>query len=326
MRAPVFAALSTALVITLATVSLPRSSPAPKESVPVGATAPVGPAIKEFHPVVREAARHDEGYSSQFTVYRPADIREQHRRLPVVVFGNGGCRNSPNPYIGAHSLIAAHGFIVLALGPYDQPDKDEDGTPHPERLKDAITWAQKENARAGSVLRQRIDTDRIGLAGTSCGGIEAMVAGADPRVKSVASFNSGFFEDGSLGYGREELANLHTPTLFVDGGPDDQAHDNSVANYDLVAVPAVRATNPHAGHSGFWRGLRDGESDGTIHEEMVAVLVQWLDFTLNDNRTARGYFLGEDCGLCSVDGWQDIRSKNFTAPTGSARSTEATSR
>lgn len=312
LRAPVVAALSTALVVTAASTSLlGPSSPHAPERTSAAAPAPARPAVDVFHPVVREEAHPHWGLASPYTVYRPAEFRPGDRELPVLVFGNGGCRPSANPYIAAHTLLAAHGFVVVAVGPWDEPDGDVNGTAHPEVLLDGITWAEKENKRPGSPLRNRIDTDRVAVAGTSCGGIEALVAGTDPRVMSVASFNSGFHADGKLGYGREELRNLHTPTLFVDGGPDDTAYDNNHVSYDLADVPAVRASNADAGHSGFWRGLRAGDTDGTIHEEAVTVLVQWLDFTLNGNQAARDYFLGADCGLCAVDGW-DVTSKNFT--------------
>lgn len=315
VRSPVLAALSTALVITATAASLLRLPPAqPGDAAPRDTARPAAgqarPAIEEFHPVVREAARHTDGHASAYTVFRPTVVPASTGKLPVVVFGNGACRDSANSYIGTHTLLAAHGFLVVAVGAYDEPDRDNDGTPRPEVLLDGITWAERENTRPGSPLRGRIDTGRIAVAGHSCGGLEALVAAADPRVRSVASLNSGFFADGSWGYGREELNNLHTPALFVDGGPDDVAFANNRANYDLADVPAVRASNPSAGHSGLWRGMRDGDFDGTIHEEAVAVLVQWLDFTLNGNRAARDHFVGEDCGLCATDGW-DVTSKGF---------------
>jgi hypothetical protein len=152
----------------------------------------------------------------------------------------------------------------------------------------------------------------VAVAGHSCGGIEALVAGADPRVRSVLSLDSGFFADGTLGYGRENLANLHSPVLFLDGGPDDVAFTNSTENFELVTVPAVHATNPAAGHVGFWYGLRGASPDYTLTVEAVTVLVNWLDFTLNGNRTARDYFLGPDCGLCAAPGWT-VATRNLGA-------------
>jgi predicted alpha/beta-hydrolase family hydrolase len=294
-------------VLTTAAVAVPTPS---HEVVPTGAR--MSPAIEAFHPVVREPAARSGDLAAAYTVYRPADLDRIHGRLPVVVVGNGACRHRTNvELLSAETLLAAHGFLVVAVGGFDQSVKD-DGTPAPAVITDGITWAERENRRRGADLRGRIDTHRVAVAGHSCGGIEALVAGADPRVRSVLSLDSGFFADGTLGYGREHLAGLHSPVLFLDGGPDDVAFTNSTENFGLVTVPAVHATNPAAGHVGFWYGLRGGGPDYTLMEEAVTVLVNWLDFTLNGNRTARAYFLGPGCGLCATPGWA-VATRNFGA-------------
>ncbi|PXY30375.1 hypothetical protein BAY59_14350 [Prauserella coralliicola] len=307
LRFPLVTAFATVLVVTAA--SALSSPPEPRSP----SAAPRVAAIDTFHAVVREPARHARDLAAEYTVYRPADLRAVRGKLPVVVFGNGACRHTSNHVlIGTHVLLAAHGFLVVSVGGFGNPTYDEKGTPVPEVLLDGITWAERENRRADSPLRHRIDTKRVAVAGNSCGGLEALVAGADPRVTSVLSLNSGFFADGRYGYGRAEPAKLHAPVLFLDGGPTDQAHENTIANYDLVTVPAVRASNPSAGHSGFWYGVRNGDTDATIREEAVTTLVQWLDFTLNGDRAARAYFLGDACGLCGVPGWS-VSAKNFRA-------------
>jgi predicted alpha/beta-hydrolase family hydrolase len=311
MKTSLLMPLTAAAVAVLATVAVAVVAPdRPPQQLPVATAASPGrPAIDVFRPVVREPAARNGHYAVAYTLYRPADLG--HGRLPVVVFGNGACRHLSNgEYTASLTLLAAHGFLVVAVGAFDEPVTAENGSPLPEVITDGITWAQRENRRRGSALRGRIDTGRVAVAGHSCGGIEALVAGSDPRVASVLSLDSGFFADGTLGYGRENLANLHTPALFLDGGPSDIAYANSTANFAQVTVPAVQATNPAAGHVGFWTGLRDGTNDVTMQQEAVTVLVNWLDFTLNGNRTARAYFLGQDCGLCTTPGWT-VAARNF---------------
>ncbi|SEF38237.1 hypothetical protein SAMN05421837_11971 [Amycolatopsis pretoriensis] len=303
LKPALVAAVTVLVAVTAATVP-----GAPEAEV---AAPPAPPAASVFHPVVREPAARTGDYAAEYTVYRPADPDRSRGRLPVVVFGNGACRHTSNDeLLTLETLLAAHGFVVVAVGGFDEPALTENGSPEPKVILDAITWAERENDRRGSALRTRLDTRRIGVAGHSCGGIEALVAGADPRVKSVLSLDSGFFADGTLGYGRENLRKLHTPVLFADGGPADVAYPNSGAGYDLVTVPAVRVTDPAAGHTGFVYGRRDGNPDPSVREEAVRVLVDWFDFTLNGNRTARGYFLGAGCGLCTTSGWT-VTAKNF---------------
>lgn len=244
MRNPVLTSVTAAAVTVLTTAAVAVLSSTPGAG-PAGVRTPppAAPAIETFHPVVREPAAHNGRYAAEYTLYRPADLDRIHGRLPVVVVGNGACRHRTNlELLNAETLLAAHGFLVVAVGGFDQSVRD-DGTAAPEVITDGITWAERENRRHGSDLRGRIDTRRVAVAGHSCGGIEAMVAGADPRVRSVLSLDSGFFADGTLGYGRENLANLHSPVLFLDGGPDDVAFTNSTENFELVTVPTVHATN-----------------------------------------------------------------------------------
>jgi hypothetical protein len=151
---------------------------------------------------------------------------------------------------------------------------------------------------------------KIGVAGQSCGGLEALVAASDPRVGSLAAVNTGFFPTPTDGYGRERLANIHVPTLVVNGGPTDVAYQNSIDNYNLINAPAYLASNSAAGHSGLWFGIRDGNGDVPMANQGATLLVNWFDFTLNGNSGAGQYFFGSNCGLCSQQDWT-VTSKNW---------------
>ncbi|WP_225847776.1 ricin-type beta-trefoil lectin domain protein [Streptomyces sp. HPF1205] len=260
---------------------------------------PGGTAMDNNFPVVREAAYGD----NRYTVYRPADPAAVGRTLPVVVFGNGACAHTDNSEDRQIlSLIASKGFAVVDIGSADgSPNGLSSGSPIPSLLTDAITWAQREQDRSGSPLQQRLNLAEVATAGHSCGGLEALVAGEDSRVSAVVSLDSGFFADGSFGYSRNELNKLHSPVLYLSGGPSDIAYSNTQANYGLTNVPAILAVQPQAGHTGFITG-------GQITDGTTAV-VSFLDMVLNGNGTARTYLLGPS-GLAATYPWQ-VTSKNF---------------
>jgi hypothetical protein len=261
--------------------------------------APDRPLAENDFPVVREGAHGD----GRYTVFRPSDPRAAGRALPVLAFGNGACAHTDNREVTrALTFIASKGVVVVDTGSVDgSPNGVPSGSPIPSLLTDAITWAEREQGRSGSPLSQRLDLTRVATAGHSCGGLEALVAGQDRRVSAVVSLDSGLFADGSFGYSRSELRKLHTPVLFLDGGPSDIAHDNTRANYDLVTVPAVLAEQPQAGHVGFITGDQ-------MAEGMTAV-VHFLDMVLNGNQTARAYVLSPS-GLAARPPWT-VASKNF---------------
>lgn len=264
-------------------------------------TPPAGgdPAVNNNFPVTREAAYGD----NRYTVFRPSNPQAVGAPMPVLAFGNGACAHTDNSEVTrALTVIASKGFVVVDTGSATgSANGVPSGSPIPSLLTGAITWAEREQNRSGAPLSQRLDLTKVATAGHSCGGLEALVAAQDSRVSAAVSLDSGFFADGSFGYSRAELGRLHSPTLFMAGGPSDIAYDNTRANYDLTTVPAVLAVHPQAGHVGFITGnqLTDG----------MTTVVQFLDMVLNGNATARTYIL-DPSGLASRYPWT-VSKKNF---------------
>ena len=277
-------------------------SPSPSASPSTSPSPSSRPAIENNFTVTREGAYG----TNRYTVYRPSNPAAVGRPMPVLVFGNGACAHTNgSEVVQALTFIAARGFVVVNTASVDgSPNGVQSGSPIPSLLTEGISWAERENSRSSSALYQRLDLSKVSSAGHSCGGLEALVAGQDRRVKSVVSLDSGFFADASFGYPRSELNKLHTPVMFMDGGPSDIAYDNTRANYDLTQVPAVLAEHPQAGHTGFITG-------GQMTEGMTAV-VHFLDMTLNGNPVARAYILSPS-GLAVRAPWT-VRSKNFAIP------------
>jgi predicted alpha/beta-hydrolase family hydrolase len=258
-----------------------------------------GALVDNNFPVTREAAYGD----NRYTVFRPSNPQAAGVPMPVLAFGNGACAHTDNSEVTrALTVIASKGVVVVDTGSANgSANGVPSGSPIPSLLTGAITWAEREQNRSGAPLAQRLDLTKVATAGHSCGGLEALIAAQDSRVSAVVSLDSGLFADGSFGYSRAELAKLHSPVLFMAGGPSDIAYDNTRANYDLVTVPAVLAMQPQAGHVGFITGNQ-------MTEGMTAV-VQFLDMVLNGNETARSYIL-DSSGLASRYPWT-VSKKNF---------------
>lgn len=299
--APATSAPATSAPATSAPATSAPATSAPATSSPATSTPPpaTGPMIDNSYSVTREGAYG----TNRYTVFRPSTPASVGRPMPVLVFGNGACAHTDNSEVTrALTFVAARGFVVVDMGSVNGASNGvPSGSPIPSLLTEAITWAERENARGGAALYQRLDLSKVAVAGHSCGGLEALVAAQDPRVKSVVALDSGFFADGSFGYSRSELARLHTPALFMDGGPSDIAYANNQANYDLATVPSVLARHSQAGHVGFITGSQLTAG--------MTVVVQFLDMTLNGNTSARTYILGPG-GLANVASWT-VSRKNF---------------
>ena len=52
-------------------------------------------------------------------IYRPRDLRPFGAKLlmPIVAFGNGGCRNGSGEFRNFLSDLASHGYLIVAIGP-----------------------------------------------------------------------------------------------------------------------------------------------------------------------------------------------------------------
>lgn len=186
--------------------------------------------------------------------------------------------------------VASHGYLVVATGPIgeesaSQPDAAQDAQPKTESFVQTIDWAIAENQRSGSPYRSHIDSENIAVAGDSCGGLQAVAVGVDPRVGTVPVFNSGIIRGGiptpdgdtrqPAGYvpaTEADLEDLHTPVLDLIGGECDQAHRGSERDFEQTpAVPVFNANLP-VGRGDTWQQPR-GDRTG-------AVAISWLDWHL----------------------------------------------
>jgi hypothetical protein len=275
------------------------------------------PAMKEE---VASLPRH--------VVYRPADLAGLGRtRLGVVAWGNGGCTDD-----GASSRfhlleIASHGYLVIASGrilsgpgaPAPEPrPAATPGQPQPPRtqvsdLTDGVDWALAENQRTGSPYFGRIDPALIAYSGWSCGGVQALQVAKDPRAKTLVIHNSGVLNNGptnmtGISVGKEVLQTLHTPVIYIEGGPTDIAYANGVDDFNRVTHVPIAMANLPVGHGGTFNEPNGGAA--------ASVAVSWLDWQLRGDAQSARRFVGEDCGLCKDAQWT-LQRKQFPAAPGS---------
>jgi hypothetical protein len=245
------------------------------------------------------------------TVFRPKNLGPfgDKLKLPVFAWGNGACANSPWEHVNFLSEIASHGYLVVAIGP--MPEEGQRGaaggpTKSP-LLTDAINWAIAQNADASSQFHQKIDTNKIVVAGMSCGGLQALEVATDPRVSTVIICNSGLFTNpatarpGMPNVGKDQLAKLHTPVLYILGGEKDIAYKNGMDDVQRINHVPIFAANLNVGHGGTYSRPHGGE--------FGKVAVAWLQWQLRNDEEAAEMFVGDPCGLAKQDGWKVEKKK-----------------
>ena len=59
-----------------------------------------------------------------FTIYRPQKL-EECGKLPVILYGNGGCANTTVEIRFFLNELASYGYLAIGIGPYDDEDPNE---------------------------------------------------------------------------------------------------------------------------------------------------------------------------------------------------------
>lgn len=259
-----------------------------------------------------------------FTIYRPSDIQSASKvegALPVVLFGNGGCYRSSQPYAKFLTEIASHGYVLMAVGEWrieHDPDEakvweldDEKSTLKTNDAKSlvnkALNWLEKENQRAGSEFYQTVNTHNVAAMGYSCGGIQALIMGTlgDKRIKTVVGMNTGAFIDGGPLNGmitKDDLQKLTTPIIYMLGGEKDDAAPNGRDDFKRINhVPVVLATYPSVGHTATYQ-----DHQGGAFGQMART---WLDYQLKGKKQYENLFRYSDKGN-DFEGWE-ITQKGF---------------
>jgi hypothetical protein len=247
-------------------------------------------AVPGPYQVTQEAAFDNPG----FIVFRPVNLGAfpSQDRMPLLVWGNGGCNIDGRSYGGILSTIASYGFIAMATLPVE-PEEGEEARRNAtaEDMINAIDWAEQEAIREGSHLRGKIDIGQISAMGVSCGGFRmAAVAGLDPRVDSVGLLNTGVSDT-------SELAGLHGPVLIINGGEVDFMYDTARENFEAINhVPVFLGARENAGHSATYPHPGGGE--------FANVISSWLRYQFKGDQEAGKMFVGNNCSLCTNDTWE----------------------
>jgi dienelactone hydrolase len=251
-------------------------------------------------------------------IYRPANLTDLgDARLGLYIFGNGGCSDD-----GASSRlhlleIASHGYLAIAPGrilsgpgiaprPVPPPPPALTARTSYKELMWAIDWALAQNANPNSAYHNRIDPNAIAVSGFSCGGVQALRVGADPRVKTVIGMNTGLFTAVTplpeMDVPKSALNALHSPVFYLLGGETDIAYPNGSDDFKRINhVPVFYANLLGVGHGGTYWEPNGGKA--------AAAVVAWLEWQLRGDTTAARMFVGKDCTLCTDKAWSVEKKK-----------------
>ncbi|MET0340268.1 MAG: hypothetical protein ABW252_04670 [Polyangiales bacterium] len=207
-----------------------------------------------------------------YTVYRPANWVEGEK-YPVVTWGNGTCAQ-PEGYGALLRYVASQGFVVVAA------NSRYVGTGEAQRK--GIDFLTRANGDASSPYYGRLDLTRVGAMGHSQGSAGTIAASSDARIKTVVLFNGG--------------TSARKPFLAISG-------DRDIGNPTATTYRNAVNNAPKAAFLFYHKVPQRGSGDGhltlmTQPERVAPATAEWLKLVLNDDASAKAWFVGASCELC----------------------------
>ena len=252
----------------------------------------------------------------EHTIFVPQDLSafNASKPLPVLVWGNGACANSPFEHMNFLNEIASNGYIVLATGDIPMTDEWYKGPmSRSEQQIESIDWIIKQNADPASPYYKKIDVKNICVAGMSCGGLQTLFNCADKRIKTLMICNSGLFNSQNAGQAvggmpmptKDKLKEIHTPIMYLLGGKTDIAYENGMDDFHRINHVPACATNFPVGHGGTYRQPHGGE--------FTVVALAWLNWQLKGDKQAAKMFVGKDCEISKRKDWTIEKNTKFNS-------------
>ena len=244
------------------------------------------------------------------TIFRPKDLTAfgKSNKLPIIVWGNGACANSPWEHMNFLSEVASHGFLIIALGPIPVEGEKVNGKTTSSQLIDGIDWAISQNGDKNGIYYGKIDVKKVAISGMSCGGLQTLEMASDPRVTTIVVCNSGIFNTPGNGISnmpnltKQSLKKIHSPTLYLLGGEKDIAFGNGMDDYKQINHVPVFVANMDVGHGGTYRQHHGGE--------FAKVATSWYKWQLKGDREAGKVFTGLKPTLSQNPNWK-FEKKNM---------------
>ena len=235
------------------------------------------------------------------TIFRPATMKGR-QKYPIFVWGEGGCSQNGMSNAAAMAEIASHGYFVVADGTptaagrgANIPMGNGDMTSMGKQLIGYIDWAIAENAKPASAYYNSLETTKIAANGFSCGGLMAIGTVGDRRITTWGVTSSGMARVNDDFY---KL--VHTPVLFIEGGPRDVAYAGGQKGFESISKLGVPVLwfSKDIGHGGDLSRPNGGD--------FTRINLAWLNWWLkgDESATGKGLLIGPDCSYCKDSAWE----------------------
>ncbi len=228
-------------------------------------------------------------------VYTPAEYdKNPDKEYPVFYLISGTTDTEGAWYKAGKANIILDNMIasgdaepMIVVMPYGYVNA---GTPRPNTIEAANMYKVFSNELVQTVIpfidntyRTIKNKDGRAISGFSRGGAQAIRDSYDPRVKTTIICNAGMGDSTMAGASSSDLVDIHSPILYLIGGPEDVAYNNAEIDFARINHVPVASVNFPVGHAGTY-----GQPEGGVAGK---VALMWLDWQLKGNKDAARFFL-----------------------------------
>lgn len=270
-------------------------------SVQTGGTIEAAYTLPGDHTVCSVQYPVEDRRWSHVSIWYPEDMSRSGERYPLIVMANGtGVQDFRYKPVFEH--LSSWGFIVIG--------NDDPSSGLGDSSAESLDLILSLNRDPSSIFYQKVDEERIGIAGHSQGGVA--VIHALERFDNASLYKAAYtasattetmIQSWNLTDFQYDISKVTVPLLMVAGTEKTDADTISPlsdmeANFAASTAPTIIARKKNADH---------GEMLYVPNGYMVA----WFRYILMNDADAARAFVGDDAELLSNAQWQDVQRKGF---------------
>lgn len=236
----------------------------------------------------------------KYMIWYPADMEISGKTYPLVIMANG-TGVSASRYKSVFEHLASWGFIVAG----NEDPESWGGTSSSMTLDYMLT----QNSAAGSIFKDKINANKIGIAGHSQGGVAV--------YNAITEYRNGSYYDAAYIASCTQLplaknlkwsynpTKLEIPSLFT--AETGKWDDETIAPLSSLQenMAAMKTGTPGV------MARRSGKDHGEILAEGDAYMTAWFCYWLKGDAEAGKAFIGENAEILHNKRWQDVKTQNL---------------
>lgn len=252
----------------------------------------------------------DSNVIKKYEIWYPTDLENSNEKYPLVAVANG-TGITASKYKAFFKHLASWGFIVIG---------NEDGNSRSgESSSKSLDYVLKLSEDKNSIFCNKIDTDNIGIAGHSQGGVGTINAvtnwnnGKMYKAMYTASATAPFWgQEGQFGTEwAYDVTKITIPYFFIAGtGYFDAGEATSIEETSGQGICPLYAMNDI--YSKLTTEYKVMErlvniDHGETYQKADGYMTAWFMYWLKDDLQASDVFYGDNSELIKNINWQDFK-------------------